>query len=236
MVYHKNSKLLFIHIPKTGGSVIESQLKLACGHSVNWRGGPYNNVLLDFPYNLISPQHQFYTTIYKFKDKLDVDFDNIKIFSVVRNPYDRIISDLFYLKLINKDFTAGQVYNVIKNNYLYRDDLDNHNKPQYKFITDDNCELIKNIKIFKTETLNESNDKLNEFIGFDINIKQTNVNKDYSSYLNKDSISLINTFYKKDFELFNYKFHPTNTCPTTLAPGAVHGFSPINLNSLFIYY
>jgi hypothetical protein len=28
---------------------------------------------------------------------------------------------------------------------------------------------------------------------------------DYNKYLNDDSINLINTIYKKDFQLFNYK-------------------------------
>ena len=153
----------------------------------------------------ISLQHQFYTIINKFQDKLGIKVDDIKIFTVVRNPYDRIISDLFWFKLIKPNFTSEQVYNVIVNNYLYKSKYDNHNEPQYKFIVDENIKLVKNIKIFKTETLNESNDEFNEFIGFDINIKRINVNKDYSNYLNKDSISLINTFYKKDFELFNYK-------------------------------
>ena len=202
MPYYKKKQLLFIHIPKTGGTTIENNIskntpQTLCSGSTN--------SLLDFPYNKKSLQHQFYTTIYKFRDKLDVNFDNIKIFSVVRNPYDRIISDLFWHKLIDKNFTAEQVYNVIKNNYLDRNDLDNHNEPQYKFIVDENSELIKNIKIFRTETLNESNDDLSKFVGFNINIKQKNVNKDYSNYLNQYSISLINTFYKKDFELFNYK-------------------------------
>jgi len=202
MPYYKEKKLLFIHIPKTGGTTIENNISKNTPQTL-YSG--YTNSLLDFPYNKKSLQHQFYTTIYKFRDKLHVNFDNIKIFSVVRNPYDRIISDLFWHKLINKNFTAEQVYNVIKNNYLDRNDLDNHNEPQYKFIVDENSELIKNIKIFRTETLNESNYDLSKFVGFNINIKQKNVNKDYSNYLNQYSISLINTFYKKDFELFNYK-------------------------------
>ena len=202
MPYYREKNLLFIHIPKTGGTVIENNINKNTPQTL-YSG--ITNSLLDFPYNEKSLQHQFYTTIYKFRDKLDVNFDNIKIFSVVRNPYDRIISDLFWHNLIKKNFTAEQVYNVIKNNYLDRNDLDNHNEPQYKFIADKNSELIKNIKIFKTETLNESNDKLNKFIGFNINIEQKSVNKDYSNYLNQDSISLINTFYEKDFELFNYK-------------------------------
>jgi len=199
MPYYKEKKLLFIHIPKTGGTTIEDRIKKNTPQTLY---SSWSNSLLDFPYNQKSLQHQFYTTIYKFRDKLDVNFDNIKIFSVVRNPYDRIISDLFWFGLIKKDFTAGQVYNVIKNNYLYRDDLDNHNEPQYKFIVDENSELIKNIKIFRTEALNESNDDLSKFVGFNINIRKEGINKDYSNYLNKDSISLINIFYKKDFELF----------------------------------
>tara|TARA_B100001094_G_C17762080_1_gene590882 strand:+ start:64 stop:678 length:615 start_codon:yes stop_codon:yes gene_type:complete len=203
MPYYKDKKLLFIHIPKTGGTKIEESI---IKHTPHELFSGKNNTLLDPPYDKISLQHQFYTTLYQFKDKLNVNFDNIKIFSVVRNPYDRIISDLFWFNLIKKDYTSNQVYDIIKNHYLYRDDLDNHNQPQYKFLVDKNCKLIKSIKIFNTETLNKSNDDLNKYIGFNIDIKQDAVNKDYSNYLNKDSISLINNFYKIDFELFNYKF------------------------------
>ena len=111
---------MFIHIPKTAGTIIENSLREKTTQSLYSGKG---NVLLDFPYNNKSLQHLFYTIIYQFKDKLNVDFDNIKIFSVVRNPYDRIISDLFWSGLIKKDFTAKQVYNIIKNNYLYRDEF-----------------------------------------------------------------------------------------------------------------
>jgi hypothetical protein len=200
MPYYKAVNLLFIHIPKTGGTVIEQQIKEQ--HKQTLRA-PNSNILPS-PFNHISLQHQFYTTIYKFKDKLNVNFDNIKIFSVVRNPYDRIISDLFFLRLIKPNFSSEQVCNIIKNNYINRDDIDNHNKPQYKYITDENKNIISNIKIFHCEKLNKINKQLNEFIGFNINIIKKNVNKDYSKYLNKESIKIINDYYKKDFELFNY--------------------------------
>jgi hydroxymethylpyrimidine pyrophosphatase-like HAD family hydrolase len=202
MPYYKDKKILFIHVPKTGGTIIERTIKKNISETL-YSGR--SNTLLEFPYNKTSLQHQFYKTIYKFRDKLNVNFDNIQIFSVVRNPYDRIISDLFWYKLIDKEFNSNQVYDVIKNNYLYRDDLDNHNKPQYCFLVDENDDLIKTIKLFHTEKLNELNDELNNFLGFNIDIKQKEVNKDYRKYLNNNSISLINNFYKKDFELFNYK-------------------------------
>lgn len=197
----KNINLLFIHIPKTGGTNIERKL-LAKYSQRLWSGGMSNPA--NAPYNGGCFQHQFYSILYKYRDELEINFENIKMFCVVRNPYDRIISDLLWRRLIKKDFTTDEIYNVIKENYLYKKERDNHNVPQYRFITDENLEVNPDIKIFKCEELNEINDELNKFLGFNIDIKQKDVNKDYSMYLNKNSISLINEFYKKDFELFNY--------------------------------
>jgi hypothetical protein len=81
---------------------------------------------------------------------------------------------------------------------------DSHNVPQYKYITDKQGKLVPSIKVFKTENLNKENDSLNKLLGFTINIKQSNVNKKYSKYLNSKSIQAINKFYAKDFELLKY--------------------------------
>ena len=203
------ANILFIHIPKTGGSIIEKSInkKKKFTQTLRQYGQPtigMSNKILDPPYNQASLQHQFYTTLYQYRNKLNINFDNIKVFSVVRNPYDRIISDLFWLKLINKGTTPQGIFITIKTNYLYRNDIDNHNVPQYKYVTNENFELYPNIKIFRTENLNEDNKKMNDFLGININIQEKKINKNYNKYLNKDSISLINEFYKKDFELFNY--------------------------------
>ena len=212
MPYYRKNKILFIHIPKTGGSVIEKEMEKVVsevefrikGKPTIYSGKRHN--LLNYPYNMVSPQHQFCSTFYLYKNKLNVNFDGLKIFSIVRNPYDRIISDLFWCKLIKENFISQRVYNVIKNEYLNRTDLDNHNVPQYKFLTDKNGNIIQGIKIFKCETLNERNDDLNEFLDIKINIIKHDANKDYSKYLNQDSINIINEYYKNDFKLFNYEF------------------------------
>lgn len=202
MPYYKEKNILFIHIPKTGGTVIEKSIKKTYKQTLY---STKTNNLLPQPFNKISLQHQFFTTIRNHKKKLSVIFKNIKIFSVVRNPYDRIISDLFWLKLIKKDYSAEEVLDVLKNNYIDRTDLDNHNVPQYKFITNKNEKIFPCITLFKTETLNDDNKKINEFLNIDIDIQQKNINKDYSRYLNEESISIINKHYKKDFEIFGYK-------------------------------
>jgi hypothetical protein len=201
MPYYPEKNILFIHIPKTGGRNVEKNLKSK--YKEELYGGLCKNV--PSPYNKITPQHQLYTTLYKYKDKLNINFKDLKIFTIVRNPYDRIMSDLFYLSLINHNSTKDDVYNIIKHDYLYKT-RDNHTLEQYKFITNENSELIPNIKIFKTENFNEINKELNEYLDVDINIEKKNVNKDYTKYLNNESIYLINKIYKKDFELFNYNF------------------------------
>ena len=205
MPYYKEKNLLFIHIPKTGGTIIENELKKKTPEELFSRVKCLK-FLIDPPYNKVTPQHQFYSTLYDYRKKLNINFENIKVFSIVRNPYDRIISDLLHLKLIKVDYTPELVFENMKYNFFDRSGrLDNHEVPQYKYVTDEDSKLIPHIKIFKCEKLNECNTELNRYIGIDINIKQENVNKDYSKYLNKDSISLINDYYKKDFEMFGYK-------------------------------
>lgn len=203
MPYYPDKNILFIHIPKTGGTVIENEIKK---HTKQKLYSGHGNTILEPPFNKISLQHQYYSTLYKYREKLNINFDNIKVFCCIRNPYDRVISDLFWLKLIKKDTSHETIKQTLLNNYLYSDklEIDGHNTPQYKYVTDENEKLLPNIKIFKCEELNKCNNKLCEFLGLNINVVRDNVNKNYSKYLNKEIIEIINEFYKKDFEIFNF--------------------------------
>jgi hypothetical protein len=197
--------ILFIHIPKTGGTTLESYLNNKYSQFlINY--SPNNKLIPETQYQNKSLQHQFYTTIYKYRDILNVNFDDeLKIITIVRNPYHRLVSDLFYFNLINKSTNCQKVYDILKN-YIHSDDWDNHNMPQYKFITDENETLINNITIFKTENL--TNDIINYgFSDYDNRIENKGSEDaiNYMKYLNYDSIKLINQVYLKDFELFDYK-------------------------------
>jgi hypothetical protein len=121
--------------------------------------------------------------------------------TIVRNPYDKIISDLFYLKKINIGSSKEEVYNKIQN-YLTEEN-DNHVIPQYKFIINHKEQLIHNIKILHTETLNDDMVKLGyKDFNIQMNMNPNRVNSE--DYLNTDSINLINKIYEKDFEILNY--------------------------------
>jgi len=76
---------------------------------------------------------------------------------------------------------------------------------QYKYLLNYECNIANDIHIMKTESLQE--DMVNfGFEDFDFNVNITNRNKiNYLDLLNNESIKLINEFYMKDLEYFNYK-------------------------------
>ena len=206
MPYFKNNNLnlLFIHIPKTGGTSLEKYLSKKYNIPLDSKSlyssskNGYKNVSL---------QHQTYHTLFKKKKEFGIDFssNNLKIISIVRNPYERTVSDLFYFKLITINTTQKEVFENLKK-YIVSETYDNHNIPQHLFLINNKKINKKHIEIFKTETLT---DDLIKYGFVDFNIHK-NINKfdniNYYDFLNIDSIKLINDYYKKDFELFDYKF------------------------------
>ena len=210
MPYFKNDyvNLLFIHIPKTGGTSMETYFSLKFNIPLN-NNSLYlyinDDRLLNENIKINSSlQHITYNQIVEYSEIFKINFDNIKIITVVRNPYERIVSDLFCFDLIKIVDTEERVFDIIINKYLNSDTYDNHNIPQHKFITNNEGEIIDNIHILHNESL--KNDMNN--LGYsDFNIFE-NVNKykvNYYDYLNKKSIDIINKFYHMDFILFNYK-------------------------------
>ena len=202
MPYFKKINTLLIHIPKTGGSSIETYFYTKYNIKRTF------DTLFSYLFltlNNHSLQHSTYIEIYEKKNYFDIDFDNIKIISVVRNPYDRIISDLFHFKLININSTPNEIYNKIIF-FLNLDPIicDNHKVEQYKYLIDLDQKICSDIIILKTETLTEDIKKLG-FEDFDYYENTTYRNKiNYMNLLNNDSIKLINEYYDKDFEYFGY--------------------------------
>lgn len=80
-VFVKDSGLLFVHIPKTGGTSITEWL-LA-------RGGVYSD-----GYTHTALQHTSH------------DLASVWSFCVVRNPWDRMVSMYHFVRKVNSDFSA----------------------------------------------------------------------------------------------------------------------------------
>jgi hypothetical protein len=209
MPYFKNDEvnILFIHIPKTGGSSVDYYFSkkfniLLNSQSLFWYMDKNTKLKENMSINS-SLQHITYNQIVKYNKVFNVDFNNIKIITIVRNPYQRIISDLFFYKKINVNSSKEEVFNIIKD-YLMSDNYDNHNIPQHNFITDDNKQLIPNIHILRTESLTSEMKELG-YTDFNTVYSENPIKVNYYNYLNDESIKTINKFYHFDFILFNYE-------------------------------
>ena len=209
MPYFNNNddiNVLFIHIPKTGGSSIEEYLSykynIKLDNSSLYLFTQDKRLLNENMKINSSLQHLTYNQIVENRKVLNIHFDNIKIITIVRNPYERIVSDLFFNNLITKDTSKETVFDII-NQYLESDKYDNHNIPQHNFITNDNQEIIPNIHILRTESLNNDMHHLG-YTDFNL-FSNANPNKvKYADYLSNKSIEIINNFYHLDFILFSY--------------------------------
>jgi len=131
---NKSINILYIHIPKTGGTTIEKYLSYQFNYGKPLLPknlfSPHQNMFKFLFYG--SPQHQSYRTLMKYKNKLGIITTNLKIFASVRNPYTKIVSDLFHHRLINKNSSQSHVYNALVRFVFSKNKFDNHNlmKPQ----------------------------------------------------------------------------------------------------------
>jgi hypothetical protein len=83
------------------------------------------------------------------------------------------------------------------------------------FVTDNEGKLFDNINILKTESL-KTDMISNGYDDFNVWInKSRSKSCGYDKYLNADSIKLINEYYKKDFEYFNYEMKTYNETEIT---------------------
>lgn len=189
-------ELKFVHITKTGGTTIEE-----LGFKNNIRWGIYHN-----------EYKNHHKPLNEQKKELIEKYD---WFMVVRNPYDRIISELHCKwgnrkknEILNK--SKEEINEYIRDCIIYRD-INNknkyycygHYKEQYKYLCNNT-----NMNIIKFENFKEEFDLL--MVKYNIDLKlDIHLNKNNKIFtvndLDKHTIDIINHIYNKDFELFNYK-------------------------------
>ena len=190
----KNKKFVFIHIPKTGGSSIEKCLKK---YSTDKITGNENNVQVICNKTNNNYKH---ATLQQHKNIYgDIISDYFK-FTVIRNPWDRLISLWHWGG--NGNFNKKKFINKIKT----RSKEQGAWAPMVNYICKDNKILVD--KIVRFENLDkEFHQTMNKM---DIKITLPHINKtkhrNYTSYYDDELKTIIEQYYKKDIELFNYKF------------------------------
>jgi hypothetical protein len=203
MPFFRPLNILFLHIPKTGGTSIEMYLCVKSKITVQ------TIELFSLEKRTIwenhSSQHATYQEIYEKQSELNIDVNQVHIWTVVRNPYERAISDLFFFGCIQFESSQEEVYEKMKEYIQNPSTMDNHKLPQHHFVIDSHGKLIPGLIILKNETLNEDMHKMG-YTDFELNLNVTHRNEiNYYDYMNSSFIYLINEYYSEDFELFGYE-------------------------------
>ena len=207
-------KCIFIHIPKTGGTSIETSFNMF--HS--WK-----DENLDAMFGLIQPERlQMLGLKSNFLQHLTWQelqllvpaniIENYFSFAWVRNPWDRMVS-VFSKKDPNLLQQAASV-GIKLDNIDFEEFIDKiakiehaHLRPQHEFILDeDGLPLVDFIGYF--ERFPEDFHILCERLGvsFDLLYKNSSNHLDYRSYYNTKTRKLVAERYSADISYFSYTF------------------------------
>ena len=189
MPFIHQHKLLFIHIPKTGGTSVETKFNVIRKNEL------YEEKIKEVDGILFAKQHWLPYLIEKeFPEK----FKQYKKFCIVRNPYTRVISEYFYQypsqRVSFNNFVLKQLNTNERDHYL----------PQHLYF-----ENIEYDYVLRTETLNEDFKKMSKDFPFDGEIKRINQrgcgSENRMNLLTPETIKKINSLYEKDFKMFEYE-------------------------------
>lgn len=190
------SKSLFIHIPKAGGSSIGKALY---GRNVGHRKA--------LEYYQLSPKH----------------FSSLYSFAFTRNPWDRCVSAFHFAKqggtsvvdVPNKykyqsdDF---ETFETFVTQWLVKTDLSKEDvifQPQHWFVCDSKAHIIVNF-VGKLECLDDDVAIIQKALAREIVVpkinQSTRSNQSYREYFNQNTKDIVSKIYQKDIDLFGYEF------------------------------
>ncbi len=211
MLVNWHDRYLFVHVPKTGGTSITQLLKHDCKRAVlplRAVGYLFDNsghTLPEFTFPAVGyPYHIRARDLKRLWGAKK--YDGLFSFAFVRNPWDVVVSEYFYIQrkwdhpLKNTVRKLGTFADYV---HWKRDN--NYHRNQYEWLTDDAGQSIVN-RIGRFETYEEDANAILAQIGRSETVphKNATVKKPFKSYYTDETIDLVAQMYQGDIERYGY--------------------------------
>lgn len=193
MVLCKTRKLVFIHIPKTGGTTVEVALKLYGSQYYGVQGGRamQHYDWRDYQRILGDECHGYYS------------------FTVCRDPVDKLLSEYYWCKISRVGHRGGQTIDefieycaAVVESGAYRTTVyHDHFMPQHLFIFDGDVQMVD--RIYKFERFDEVESYLKS-LGCTTSVQNRNPVRDRTVQLTPEQTRRVYEIYRRDYELFGY--------------------------------
>jgi hypothetical protein len=212
MIDHKN-KLIFVHVPKCGGSSIERFFLQ--GVKFEWETPNYDILYGWCPKRRIHLQHATATQLLDTELICDETWNSYYKFAFVRNPWDRAYSDYLWFQKelkIRDSFrnfltNSGNFSQCLTDNSdkFYRGD---HLYPQSDYFSEEGLYSLDYIGRFEhyADGIAHILNHLKISTPFEIHLKEGKYKGHYSRFYTKSRKRLVDSKYVQDIQRFNYSF------------------------------
>ena len=206
MIISDKKQFIFVHIPKTAGSSIQSALS---EYQIEKPRSKASRLLRHF--NLPNDYHQFrftlHSTLTDAQRKMpSAVFQQFKKVAFVRNPWDRMVSSYAY-----------KIHGTAEKKRSRDDDFETFLHAEFKRKKIQQCEYLQNVDgeidcdfIGRFETLADDYQRLGEILDIKLptlpTLNKSKSRSDYRNYYNDNTKSLIQKHYQNDIDIFGYHF------------------------------
>ena len=215
-ISHKN-KIIFVHIPRTGGNSVEVALNMQVDNELFGLVDSFgnrlkiNDLISLRPEKIVCLQHLAAKEIKKMYPNI---WNNYYKFAFVRNPWDRMVSFFHYSIQVREDLQKR--WGINKNSNFKEFIIKIKNMPpssvrdvtqQNYFLLDENGSIAVDF-LGKFEGMDNDFKKICEATGINAQLPMTNSSRhiNYRDLYDEETKKIVALLCHTDIELFNYKF------------------------------